>query len=114
MPIKLDEDMENSHENNKGTIAILLLQRDVSVLKPIILSCFRFEEWAKGMFSINCSILLVFLSLCKISEKKLSTLKFKTVLDRNNICWCKLLVLIKILFFLWNLILKNFIFYLFW
>ena len=38
------------------------------------------------MFNINWSILLVFLSLCKISEKKLLTLKFKTELDRNNIC----------------------------
>ena len=27
MPIKVDEDMENSHENSKGNIAILLLQR---------------------------------------------------------------------------------------
>lgn len=27
MPIKLDEDMENSRENNKGSIAILLFQR---------------------------------------------------------------------------------------
>ena len=27
MPIKLDEDMENSHENNKESIAILLLER---------------------------------------------------------------------------------------